>query len=223
LRVEEKDFPRVVILSGPAGSGKTEISINLAILFSQKGEVAVADLDIIKPLFRLRDFRGSLQALQIHILSPGGKWDKADLPILSGKARKWLVSENRVILDLGGEGSGARVIKQYRELLTEGSYSHYFVCNPFRPFSKIVELRESLKMIEGESGLSVSGLISNPHLKEHTNSLIIANGHAVVQELAQQEKLPIIFLTVKKELVSSVEVDIPVLPLRIFVRSPWEN
>ena len=46
---------RVSILTGHYGTGKTEVSVNLALALAAEGEqVMLADLDIVNPYFRSR-------------------------------------------------------------------------------------------------------------------------------------------------------------------------
>jgi len=49
---------RVSILTGHYGTGKTEVSVNLALALAAEGEqVMLADLDIVNPYFRSRERR----------------------------------------------------------------------------------------------------------------------------------------------------------------------
>ena len=51
---------RVSILTGHYGTGKTEVSVNLALALAAEGEqVMLADLDIVNPYFRSRERRPS--------------------------------------------------------------------------------------------------------------------------------------------------------------------
>lgn len=215
---------RILIISGPSGSGKSEISLNLALSLNGTAEVALIDLDIVKPLFRLRNHRMYIDHFHLHFVSPGGEWDTADLPILPEQVGRYLSFPRRAIIDVGGEATGARVLKQYQNFFKGGDVCHFFVVNPFRPFSRTVkELRNQLMEIEASSGLKVTGLISNPHLKEETTLEIIQKGHLVALEFSQASGLPIICLCVDEALTSevSVLVEIPILPMKAFIQPPW--
>ena len=49
---------KIIIICGHYGSGKTNIAVNLARLFSENGKkVALVDLDIVNPYFRAADNR----------------------------------------------------------------------------------------------------------------------------------------------------------------------
>jgi hypothetical protein len=74
----------IVIIVGNYGSGKTEISINLAANRKQAGvDVRVADLDLVNPYFRTREAKDALGSLGIDVVLPEDKYLQADLPILS--------------------------------------------------------------------------------------------------------------------------------------------
>ncbi|MGB9833917.1 MAG: zeta toxin family protein [bacterium] len=217
-------FPRILVLAGPSGAGKSEISANLALNLNLDGNVVLIDLDLIKPLFRLRNARGEIQRLKIHLVTSGGEWDSSDLPVIPAEVNRWLVSENRVIIDVGGDGQGARILNQYRDILGKQNYLTLFVANPYRPFSQTVQsLEVQLESIEEQTGTKVKGLVSNPHLKEHTNPEIIKSGHAIVEELSEKLGLPIFFVAVREDLVPLVNfLEVPLLPLKFFIRPPWE-
>ena len=59
----------IIVIAGNYGSGKTEISINLAINRKRSGlNVRIADLDLVNPYFRTREAR--------HVLSENGIEDR---------------------------------------------------------------------------------------------------------------------------------------------------
>jgi Mrp family chromosome partitioning ATPase len=49
---------RITIVTGHYGSGKTNLSVNLAINAAKEGKnVTIVDLDIVNPYFRTADFK----------------------------------------------------------------------------------------------------------------------------------------------------------------------
>lgn len=217
-------FPKVVVLAGPSGSGKSEISANLALKLSANGEVTLIDLDLVKPLFRLRNARGEIRKLKINFISPGGEWDSSDLPVFPGDFQRCLYSSNRLIIDVGGDGQGAKILNQISHTFEEQNSLILFVANPFRPFSRRVkDLIEQLENIERQTGIKIRGIVSNPHLKEHTHEGIIKSGHAIVEQFSQEVCLPIFFLAVREDLVPFIgDYGLPLLPLKVFIRPPWD-
>jgi len=200
-----------MVLAGPSGSGKSEISLNLALrgLCSPRrgilGPVVLVDLDIIKPLFRLRNLRAQIEPLKLRFITSGREWDGADLPILPGQLGRWLESDQTVIVDLGGDGAGARVLAQYASSLPLSETEMFFVANPNRPFVRDAE--ESLAAlleIEANTGIPFTAVISNPHLKEYTALSTILDGHRLVEELSLLSGLPIAFIAVREDLAPAV-------------------
>ena len=67
-RARQIHLDGIVIIVGNYGSGKTEVSINLAVNRKQSGlEVRIADLDLVNPYFRVREARKRLHQLGIDV------------------------------------------------------------------------------------------------------------------------------------------------------------
>ena len=102
----------IVGIVGNYGSGKTEVSINLAVNRKRSGlDVRLADLDLVNPYFRTREARTQLEALGIDVILPPEQYLHADLPVLSpviaGMIKK---TDGLTLLDLGGDDVGALVL-----------------------------------------------------------------------------------------------------------------
>ena len=99
----------IAIIVGDYGSGKTEVSINLALERKQAGvDVRVADLDLVNPYFRTREARHQLQSRGVDLVLPPAAYLHADLPILSPAIAGLLRNPSPLtILDVGGDDVGA--------------------------------------------------------------------------------------------------------------------
>ena len=119
-----------------------------------------------------------------------------------------------------------------------------FVANPNRPFARDAEeCLAALRGIEANSGIPFTALVSNPHLKEYTALSTILDGHRLVEELSLLSGLPIACIAVREDLAPAVRARLdsprqqcgdpgletldhgprlPVLPLQIWIRPPWE-
>ena len=74
---------RVSILTGHYGTGKTEVSVNLALALAAEGEqVMLADLDIVNPYFRSRERRPLLEKAGVRVISSSQACSDADVPAL---------------------------------------------------------------------------------------------------------------------------------------------
>ena len=107
---------RVSILTGHYGTGKTEVSVNLALALAAEGEqVMLADLDIVNPYFRSRERRPLLEKAGVRVISSSQACSDADVPALPAELLTILENrEIRGILDIGGDPVGARVLAQDR-------------------------------------------------------------------------------------------------------------
>ena len=101
---------RVSILTGHYGTGKTEVSVNLALALAAEGEqVMLADLDIVNPYFRSRERRPLLEKAGVRVISSSQACSDADVPALPAELLTILENrEIRGILDIGGGPGSAR-------------------------------------------------------------------------------------------------------------------
>jgi hypothetical protein len=179
---------RLVIVVGGFGSGKTEISVNLALQLAGAGRtVQIADLDLVNPYFRCREARELLERAGIRVVVPPGPQAWADLPILLPEIRGMLRPPPGTvsILDVGGDDVGARALAGFRHDLAEGDYELWQVLNPNRPFTSSVDAC-LLRMgeIERASRLRVTGFVANAHLLEETTAATVLEGFAIAAEAA---------------------------------------
>jgi len=193
---------RVVLIVGNYGSGKTEVSVNLAIQLSQHHHVAIADLDIVNPYFRCREARGEMEKQGIEVINPTGDYHAADLPIILPEIRGRLRSGSGfLIFDVGGDDVGARILSSLTDLFSGQPYVMLQVVNAKRPFTDSVEGCLKIKSeIEAAARLSVTGLVSNTHLMEETDSAVIAEGLELTDEVGRTASLPVAFVTADRAL-----------------------
>ena len=122
---------RVSILTGHYGTGKTEVSVNLALALAAEGEqVMLADLDIVNPYFRSRERRPLLEKAGVRVISSSQACSDADVPALPAELLAILENrEIRGILDIGGDNA----VHSFREKSAFDSSpinAGYMVLNP---------------------------------------------------------------------------------------------
>jgi hypothetical protein len=225
----EIDLTGVVIIVGNYGSGKTEVSINLAVHRKRDGvDVRIADLDLVNPYFRTREARGPLADLGIEVVLPPEQYLQADLPILSPMVAGMIRQPSELtLLDVGGNDVGAKILAALEDEFKDKSLSVLQVVNPLRPFTETIEGCLKIRAeIERASRLTVNGFIGNANLIDETTPDHIYNGYEFVQTLAEQSGLPLEFITIARGLLPLIDIRrflCPVLPIERQLVPPWQK
>jgi hypothetical protein len=223
----EINLSGAVAIVGNYGSGKTEVSINLAVNRKRTGlDVRIADLDLVNPYFRTREARNQLEKLGIEVVLPPQGYLQADLPVLSPVIAGMIKNTDGLsLLDVGGDDAGVMVLAALADAF-KGIEVHLLqVVNPLRPNTSTVEgclkIRDE---IEKAARLKITGLIGNANLIDETGIDTIYNGYEFVRRLSDASGLPLRFITVARELLPGVElkrIGCPILPLARQLVPPW--
>ena len=218
---------RVIIFVGHFGSGKTEIALNGALELAAAGSrVTLADLDVVKPYFRSRSARAILSDAGVDLLAPTGANVHADLPIIVPQIRSCLRDDHsRLILDVGGDDLGARVLGSLSDVIPFDDTDCLLVLNFRRPSTPDPERSAAMvREIEAVGRVPVSGLISNTHLMDETTPEVVLEGYRQALETARLVEVPLVAITVEEELAVVLEgedLECPVVPLRRIVKPPF--
>jgi hypothetical protein len=217
---------RVTVLVGHFGSGKTEIALNLALDLAAKGAlVTMADLDVVKPYFRTRSARALLTESGIDLLAPEGDNIHADLPIIVPQIRSQLRrSDRRLIIDVGGDDVGARVLGSVSDVVPVAETECLLVLNFRRPSTPDPAAAAAMvRQIEAVGRLPVTGLISNTHLMEETTLEVILDGLELARETGDLLGLPVVATAAAEALAGDVReaTNTPVVSLRRIVLPPF--
>jgi hypothetical protein len=212
----------IVVVVGNYGSGKTEVSINLAV--HRKG----AGVDVRIPYFRTREAKGPLAEMGIEVVLPSDQYLQADLPILSPLVAGMIRQPAELtLLDVGGDDVGATVLATLADAFKNKSPRVLQVVNPLRPFTESIEgclkVREE---IEQAAKLAVDGIIGNTNLIDETSADDIYDGYEFVKRLSEQSGLALEFITVARNLLPSVDArrfSCPVLPIERQLVPPWQK
>ena len=192
---------RIIIIGGAYGSGKSEISLNLAQRLAAQGSCpVVVDLDFVNPYFRSRDWQGRLGEM-VEVVSSMEGYEGADLPAISARILAELrLGQRPLIIDLGGDPIGAKVLGSfaYEPALTTAHF--WLVLNPYRPFTEEPPaMVRMVRELESAAGLKGDGLIANPNLLEATQPEQIEQGLTKIQKAAVALQLPIKFVAVESQ------------------------
>ncbi len=228
--VEPALFPRrVTILAGHFGSGKTEIALNGALGLAASGiEVSLVDLDVVKPYFRSRSAREFLRQAGVQLVAPDGEFFSSDLPIILPQVRGALGDRSRkVLMDAGGDDTGARVVGSLADTIPAEETDFLLVLNFRRPFTPDVDAALAMaREIEATARLKITGLISNTHLMKETTLEVVMAGHEMALRTSRLMGIPLVALTVKDALLSAVQgagPGCPVIPLKPLVKPAFEE
>jgi hypothetical protein len=184
--------PRVTVICGAYGAGKSECSIALARLLS--APVTLIDLDVVNPYFRSREARALLESEGITVIGNSLQIDSGiDLPAVSGAVAPALRDSHRsVVIDLGGDSAGSRVIRQFAPFLPVESTALLYVVNRYRPDNgTAARTITSIREIEAEVGIPCTGLISNSHMLHETGCDHISAGLHLCREVTQETQIPL--------------------------------
>jgi len=181
---------RKIILTGHYGSGKTEFAVSLALLLAARkaGKLSIVDLDIVNPYFRSRERRELLEEAGIPVYgSAFEKESTAELPALSANIRTPLEDSGcRVIVDAGGNDSGALILNQFHKYFTDDETTMLAVVNAKRPdTSGLNGALEHIAAIEAITGLKISGIINNSHLLRETTADTVIEGHKLCSSVCE--------------------------------------
>lgn len=197
MRLKDLAKEKVIIISGPYGSGKTNIAVNLAMDIAESGEECrIADLDIVNPYFRSADNALMLKEAGVHTMIPTFANTNVDIPALPPDYQLLFTGKGKSVADVGGDADGAAVLGLSHDDYVEAGYNMYFVYNRYRYVTVNPEgALEVLLAIERASGLKFDGIINNSNLGEETTEEIIINAIPHAEEFANLAKLPLLMTT----------------------------
>jgi hypothetical protein len=190
---------RITILAGHYGSGKSEISVNLAI---NNNIDYIVDLDIINPYFRSRALNELFEEKGIHLVESTIKGMlNSDMPYVSGEGVVPFVNKDiTAIYDLGGTENGAKVLIQFSDRITDIENIDFLACiNIYRPETSTPELiMKTITLLEAQTQLKITGLINNTNLINETTMQDIIDGENIISVVSEKLNLPIVYTVVEE-------------------------
>jgi len=213
------------VFVGEAGCGKSEIAINFALGLSEISEKKVHffDMDQTKPLFRSRDVREQLKAkgIEFHYQE-----QFFDAPTTPGGVRELLADEESVVvLDVGGDHIGARLIGAFGPFLNRPNTQNFFVINAYRPWSKnLITIDGTMARVLGMAHIKLENvsIMSNPNLGVTTTAEEVLTGHEKVSDMIS-EYLSIDYLCAMENLCPEIQgkTETPLIPVKLYLTYEW--
>ncbi len=217
---------KITIITGHYGSGKTNLSVNLAVNASEAGEaVTIVDLDIVNPYFRTADFRKLFEEKGIELIAPDYANSNLDLPSLQFDLEHIAASVDKLIIDVGGDDAGATALGRYAEALSvyKDDIEMLYVINQRRYLTSTAEeVTELMREIETAARMKHTAIVNNTNLGNETTLQIVQNSADFAAETAKLAELPIMFTTVPEELAELSENE-DIFPVKVYVKPLWEQ
>ena len=215
---------RVNVVCGHYGTGKTNLSINLAMDCAREGKnVILIDMDVVNPYFRSSDYAEDLTKMEIKVIGPNFANSNLDTPSLPAAIGDAISEGEKVIIDVGGDDAGATALGVYRRQLQAADPEVIYVINRYR--SQTTNAEEAvtiLREVENAAHIKATCIANNSHLKQLTTWDTVSQSVPFADEVSRLTGLPIVFTT------TPVEVDplnkIPnMYQVGVYVRAPWEK
>lgn len=194
--------PKISVLTGNFGSGKTELAINMALKAAKEGKkVVLVDLDIVNPFFRTAEVKPYLEEQGIQVIVPNFATTNMDIPSLPATIYSvFNMEDTYVFFDVGGDEDGAIGLGQYKPYFDKCDYRMYFVINTRRPFTRHSEdIQELMTRVENRSRLHITDLVNNTNLSYETTPEVVLEGQKIIEHVAQETNLPITYISTKKD------------------------
>jgi len=219
---------RISIFTGHFGSGKTEVAVNYAFRLAEKADkVAIVDLDIVNPFFRTADVKDKLAEKGLRVILPGYVNTNVDVPSLPAEINAIFENkEYKVVLDIGGDDLGAKVVARYRNNIIKDDFEMYFVINTRRPLTDTeagIEL--AIREIEESSGIKVSKLVNNTNLLQETTVENFLEGDAMIRNVSERLGIPVGFASGLEKVIGNLNnyAEDSKLMLGKYIKLPWEG
>lgn len=215
------------VFVGEAGCGKSEIAINFALNLAGLSEKTVHffDMDQTKPLFRSRDVRELLEGRGIVFHYEEQLFDAPTVP---GGVRERLADEESiVVMDVGGDHIGARIIGSYAPFLNRPNTQNFFIINAYRPWSQdLVSIDGTMAKVLGMARIQIENVsfMNNPNLGLTTTAEEVIEGDRKVKDMVG-EYFSVDYLCALEELCPAIEgkVDTALLPIRLYLTYEWNQ
>ena len=219
LLQEKKNF----VFIGEAGSGKSEIALNIAAYFAGRKVVHFFDLDQSKPLFRSRDLKEEFEGKRIIFHH---NQDNVDAPVLSDGIISYLLDDNCVtILDIGGGDAAARMIGGFAHIINKDNSAAVYVVNPYRAWSgSEAAIAVTMSSIMIATRIRKLYVLGNPALGPETTKEEVIEGCRMLDDLLSQH-MEINGVCVRSEIAEEIqkEIQTQVFPIKLYLTYPWER
>ena len=130
-----------------------------------------------------------------------------------------------VILDVGGDHLGARLIGGFAPFLNRENTQNFFVINAYRPWSKdLVAIDGTMARVLGMAHIDLVNvsIMSNPNVGLTTTAEEAVSGHEKVKGMID-EYLTVDYLCAREDICPEIEdkIETPLLPIKLYLTYEW--
>lgn len=223
LSLKLDQIKRFSIITGHYGSGKTNITINMALKLRQKypqKKITVVDLDIVNPYFRTADFIDILENNSIRVITPTFANTNLDTPILPAEINSVFDnSDGYVLIDVGGDDAGAIALGRYSKQILNEDYDMYYVINKRRYQTKDAETASGLLAdIEYCARIKATKIINNTNLGTETTLDMVVDSTEFADEICKQLELPLSFTAIRNDIDAKAMQGYEFEPVEIYIK-----
>lgn len=209
------------VLIGEAGSGKTEVSLNLALAMQGRGgrQVHLFDMDQTKPILRARDSSDFVARAGVAF-----HYEKQfmDAPVVaSGVIEHLRDPESVVLLDIGGGAYGSHMIGQFAGALNGEDTRVLYLLNPYRPWSgSRADIEETVARTAGAAHLQRLSVVANPNYGPGTTAQDVLHGLERLRALLPDAELA--FVCAREGLAETLGAcPLPVFTIALSTNPEW--
>ncbi len=217
---------KITVVTGHYGTGKTNLSVNIAMNIKAQGKsVCVIDLDIVNPYFRTADFKKLFEENNIKLVAPEYANSNLDIPALSFDLEQLAMSDNYLVIDVGGDDAGATALGRYSQALEKfrDDIEMIYVINAYRYLTPTADdALELMYEIENASHMKHTAIVNNSNLGSETTPETIENSFEFAEEISLKAELPILFNACREDLAEFIE-DKNLMPIKVYVKPFWER
>ena len=187
---------KIIIICGHYGVGKTNLSVNLAIMLKEKTgfNYALVDLDTVNPYFRSADNIKDLREHGIDFFASEFANTNVDIPAVPTEIYSIFNNNGRrAVIDVGGDDTGAVVLGMFADKIKREDYEMIYVVNKYRNLISDTDQAVNLAdFIEKNSKLKITSLINNSNIGNMTTKKEVLESFGYAKKIS--EALSVSFL-----------------------------
>lgn len=214
-----------LVFTGNYGSGKTEITLNLALESTKQMKTTLVDLDIVNPYFRSGEKAEELRDAGVRMLMPTYAMTTVDIPALPAEIQSvFEIPSDRVIIDVGGDDTGAAALGRYYPSfrVRRKQTKMILVINCMRPLTRTKdEILDLAQRIQNRGRLKIDLIINNTNLADETTTEMIEEGEKIVLECAEALNCIPVITAGNKDLLRKSRLSTPIFPVKRYMKPEW--